>query len=107
MTIELIVGIIFLVLGIGVSCVFQNKDTNKENMQMHRGIKQLFQNTFGSVFIIIGLISLSQYLLSIRSNEINWKSGLYIFISVCAIDYCITSIIAFAKRHFKTGKKKT
>lgn len=106
MKVELLVGIIFLIIGVVVTVCVQDASLDAEKESFPHNIRMLFKNTFGSIFTLLGLLSLSKFLLSITSNDITWKNGIYILLSVCSMEYCLSRFIRFAKRYIVKRRNK-
>lgn len=92
---NLVIGIIFTLLGITLDIVViksSSKSKERKSADIKDFIAYGIKNSWGWIFTISGLISLSKYCFGL--NTITWKNGLFLFVAIISISHTIHEIIS-------------
>ena len=92
---NLVIGVIFILLGIildivGIKSSPKSKKLTSSGMKFF--IAYSIKNSWGWIFTVSGLISLSKYCFGL--DTITWKNGLFLFVAIISISYTIHKIIS-------------
>lgn len=92
---NLVTGLIFILLGIILDIVDiksspKSKKLTPSNIKIF--IAYSIKNSWGWIFTVSGLISLSNYCFGL--DTITWKNGLFLFVAIISISYTIHKIIS-------------
>lgn len=99
---ELISGIAFIIVGLVINILNQDK-TSTNTCRKNSG--KLFKNAFYNVFMIVGFLSLSLFFLDIKYDEILWKNGIYLFFVILSLIASTDKIIDWIFQKMEKKKK--
>ena len=96
---DLIIGSVFLIIGISLICFSKPPSFPQNTKWWKSSLATLSYNGFISMLLLLGYLHLSMFCLNLKGSDITWKNGIYLFFSITALIELTYRIIIRLKRN--------